>query len=78
MTIENQRHQIEPKSALIASFLSTIFPGLEKAYIDRPGDAIFAGFMTSLAAIVAWRAFESNLLVTGVITFGITYPSIWE
>jgi tetratricopeptide (TPR) repeat protein len=72
MAIENQWHQIKPKSPLVASFLSTIFPGLGKAYIARPGDAIFAGFMTSLAAIVAWRAFESNLLVTGVITSGIT------
>jgi len=72
MAIENQRYQIKPKSPLIASFLSTIFPGLGKAYIKRPGDAIFAGAMTSFAALVTWRAFESNLLVTGVITSGIT------
>jgi len=72
IAIENQKQQIKPKSPIVASFLSTIFPGLGKAYIDRPGDAIFAGFMTSLAAIVAWQAFESKLLVTGVITSGIT------
>jgi len=72
IAIENQKQQIKPKSPIVASFLSTILPGLGKAYIDRPGDAIFAGFMTSFAAIVAWRAFESNLLVTGVITSGMT------
>jgi tetratricopeptide (TPR) repeat protein len=72
MAIENQKQQITSKSPIVAALLSTIFPGLGKVYIKRPGDAVFAGFMTSFAAIVTWRAFESNLLVTGVITSGIT------
>ena len=70
--IDSERHRIKPKSALFSSVLSAIMPGLGKAYIKRSGDALFASGMTGFAALVSWKAFEANLIITGVITSGIT------
>ena len=70
--IDNERQRIKPKSALFSSVLSTIMPGLGKVYIKRSGDALFASGMTGFAALVSWKAFEANLIITGVITSGIT------
>ncbi|MBU4444049.1 hypothetical protein KJ656_03060 [bacterium] len=70
--IDSERHRIKPKSALFSSVLSTIIPGLGKAYIKRSGDALFASGMTGFAALVSLKAFEANLIITGVITSGIT------
>ncbi len=70
--IDSERHRIKPKSALFSSILSTIMPGLGKAYINRSGDALFASGMTGFAALVSYKAFEANLIITGVITSGIT------
>ncbi|MCK4639727.1 MAG: hypothetical protein KAU06_00180 [Candidatus Marinimicrobia bacterium] len=70
--IDSERHRIKPKSALFSSVLSTILPGLGKAYIKRSGDALFASGMTGFAALISWKAFEANLIITGIITSGIT------
>ncbi len=71
--IDEKYKQLKPKSPLLASVLSAAIPGLGKLYIKRPGDALFACGMTSFAGIVAWRAFEAQLLITGIVTSGITF-----
>jgi len=68
---ETYQHR-KPKLPMMAATLSALVPGLGKWYCSRPGDGLFAAGMTGLAAIVTWRAFVSEVVVTGVITGGIT------
>ncbi|MGC9363326.1 MAG: tetratricopeptide repeat protein [Fidelibacterota bacterium] len=69
---EARRQKLQQKSPLLASFLSSIVPGLGKVYIQRPGDALFAFGMTGFAGIVSWQAFKADLLITGVVCSGMT------
>jgi len=70
--LDDKRQRLKPKSPLLSATLSTVIPGLGKAYLGRCGDAIFAGGMTGFAALLTWKAFTSKLIVTGVVTSGIT------
>jgi tetratricopeptide (TPR) repeat protein len=70
--IDKRYQQLQPKSPFVAALLSTVLPGLGKVYIKRPGDALYAFGMTGFAGLIAWKAFQADLLVTGIITSGIT------
>jgi len=72
LDIEQRRTHIRRKSPLFSSFLSTIVPGLGKTNIKRPGDALFSFGMTGFAGLVTWQAFKANLLITGIVSSGIT------
>jgi len=72
LNIEHQRSHIKQKSPAVSSLLSAVVPGLGKTYIKRPGDALFSFGMTSFAGIVTWQAFKANLLITGIVSSGIT------
>jgi len=72
LELENYRQKLKQKSPLLASTLSALIPGLGKVYINRAGDALYSFSMINLAALVSYKAFESALYVSGVITSGIT------
>ena len=72
MDIEQRRSHIRRKSPVFSSILSAIVPGLGKTNIKRPGDALFSFGMTGCAGIVTWQAFKANLLITGIVSSGIT------
>ncbi|MBN2602384.1 MAG: hypothetical protein JXR87_10355 [Candidatus Marinimicrobia bacterium] len=72
MDIEQRRSHIRRKSPVFSSILSAIVPGLGKTNIRRPGDALFSFGMTSFAGLVTWQAFKANLLITGIVSSGIT------
>ena len=70
--IEKNRKHLKHKSPLLASVLSAAVPGLGKVYIRRSGDALYSFGMTGFAGIVSWQAFKANLLITGIVSSGIT------
>jgi tetratricopeptide (TPR) repeat protein len=70
--LEHNRNQVRPKSPLLAGTLSTLIPGLGKVYIRRPGDALFSFGMIDLFALLTYKAFQADLLVTGVLSGGLT------
>jgi len=72
ITLERIRNQVRPKSPLLAGTLSTLIPGLGKVYIRRPGDALFSFGMIDLFALLTYKAFQSELLVTGILSGGLT------
>ena len=72
LNIEQKRSHIKQKSPVVSSLLSAVIPGLGKTYIKRPGDALFSFGMTGFAGIVTWQAFKANLLITGIVSSGIT------
>ena len=72
ITLENKRANNRPKSALLAGTLSTLIPGLGKVYIRRPGDALFSFGMIDLFALLTYKAFQADLIVTGVVASGLT------
>ena len=72
LNIEHSRSHIKQKSPVVSSLLSAVIPGLGKTTIKRPGDALFSFGMTGFAGLVTWQAFKANLLITGIISSGIT------
>jgi len=72
ISLEQNRNQARPKSPLLAATLSTLVPGLGKVYIHRPGDALFSFGMIDLFALLTYKAFQSELIVTGVLSGGLT------
>jgi len=72
LDIEQKRARLKRKSPVISSLLSAVVPGLGKTCIKRPGDALFSFGMTGFAGIVSWQAFKANLLITGIVSSGIT------
>ena len=70
-TLHQHKDQLNNKSPVLAGILSFIFPGLGKAYINRKGDGFFSFIMTGLASFTSYRAFEAELIITGVVTSGI-------
>ncbi|MDO9548652.1 MAG: hypothetical protein Q7J65_06805 [Candidatus Marinimicrobia bacterium] len=72
LNIEQKRSQLKQKSPVLSSLLSAVIPGLGKTTIKRPGDALFSFGMTGFAGLVTWQAFKANLLITGIVSSGIT------
>jgi len=72
LNIEHNRSHVKQKSPFLSSLLSAVVPGLGKTNIKRPGDALFSFGMTGFAGLVTWQAFKANLLITGIVSSGIT------
>lgn len=70
--LEAARQKLNSKSPILAATFSGIIPGSGKFYIKRSGDALFSFGMINLFGLVAFKAFEANLVVTGVITSGLS------
>ena len=66
--LENNRQNLSYKSPLFSGFLSTLLPGLGKAYYGRSGDSIFSLAAVSVATIASSMAFKENREITGLIT----------
>ena len=72
IALHQKKHNLVKKSSLIAGFLSFLMPGLGKVYLDRKGDGLFSFIMTTLTGFISYRAFQKDLVISGVIGSGIS------
>lgn len=71
LEIERQKLGSRSKSPTISALLSAVVPGLGKVYNKRPEDGLFAFGMVNLFGFTAFKAYQSGLVVTGVVTSGL-------
>jgi len=71
LELDRQKLGYQTKSPMFSAFLSSVIPGLGKVYNKRPEDGLFAFGMVNLFGFTALKAYQSGLVVTGVVTSGL-------